>query len=125
VLRECVPNLRHGPVPIGGQRLYQDRYSAGGVALEDGLVKVGLSCFAASLGDSPLDVLPRNALGLGFGDGRPQPSIPRGIRTAEAGRDGNLFEQPREELATPGVGDRLLALDLRPLAVARHERDLL
>jgi hypothetical protein len=115
-----VPHGGHGAVQVVGRDLDQDGGAAGAVSLVRRLLIRHALEFASALLDGALDVVVRHVRRLGGVDGGTQAGIAVGVAAALTGRHGDLLDELGKQRAALGVGDRLLSLDLCPLAVAGH-----
>src|SRR5882672_4123797 len=120
VAAEGVADLRHGAVGIVGRCLDDHGGAAGAVALVDHFLEGDALQLAGALLDGAFDVVARHINCLGGIDGRAQSGVAAGVAAAGLGSHGD-FPDVLGPVGSPArVGDRLLVLDLLPLAVAGH-----
>src|SRR5688572_20989387 len=77
---------------------------------------------SGTLLDGPIDVLARHVDRFGGVDRGAQPRVAARITAAASGRHGDLTDDLGPGRGALGIGDRLLALDLLPFAMAGHGR---
>src|SRR4051812_41270804 len=115
-------DLRDGPVGVVGRGLDEDGGAARPVALVGQLLVDAALQLTGALLDGPLDVVARHVDRLGGVDRGAEPGIAAGVSAAALGRHGDLADDLGPGRRAPGIGDRLLALDLLPFAMAGHGR---
>src|SRR5882724_12960368 len=115
-------DFRRSAVLVVGRRFDDHRDTAGCVTFVDDLVEMLRFCSLTRPAlDGAIDVVVRHALGAGGKDGAAQARVPVRIPAAGLGSDGNFARQLAKERAPLRVDRALEALNLRPLAVSRHE----
>ncbi len=92
----------------------------GTVALERDLLVGRPFELARALLDGSLDVVGGHVGRLRVVEDAAQPRVRGRITATDSGRDGDLADELREELAALGVDGALLVLDRMPLGVSRH-----
>ena len=122
VLRERVADIGDGARAIVRHAVDDHRGAVDAVALIADLFVVHAFEAAGAALDRALDRVLRHVLILRLVHRQAQSRIGRRIAAAESRRDGDFPDQPREDLAALRVRGRLLVLDVRPLAVAGHEK---
>src|ERR1017187_2519244 len=119
------PDVGGRPVPVVGEALHEHRDPPRGVALVGDRLVGGPAGFEATApADGPVDVVAGDRIPLGLLHRIVERGVPGQVSAAGPGRDLNILDQLGEQLAAPGVDDRLLVLGRGPLRMAAHERSL-
>src|SRR2546423_14606151 len=109
-------------VLVVGRRFDDHCHTAGRITFVDDLVEMLRFCSLTRPAlDGAIDVVVRPALGTGGKDGAAQARVPVRIPAAGLGRDGDLAGELAEKRPAFRIDCALEALNLRPLAVSRHE----
>src|SRR5690606_15145866 len=120
VLGEGMADLGDGAGAVVGQAVDDHRGAAGAVAfVADFLVGRAVELTRATLDGAPDGVLGHVGVGR-LVHGEPQPRVRLRVGPAPLRGDGQLPDDPRENLAALGVGPLLLVLDVGPFGMTRH-----
>src|SRR5256714_5546184 len=122
VLGEDVWYLRDRPVAVVRHRVNHDGDAARPVALVSYLLVRDAFFGPRAAAHGAVNRVVGHVRALGVGDGFAKARVPFGVAAARPGRDLNLFNQLREELAALGVQSALLVFDGVPLRVSGHTR---
>src|SRR5262249_54610399 len=117
-LREHVPDVTGGAVPVVGRDLDQERHAPRAVAFVLGLFVGRAFDLSGAAIDRAIDVRGRHVDRAGRVDRGAQPRVGLGIPPAVAGGAGGLLGALREQLAARLGGGGLLTLDRRRLGWA-------
>src|SRR6185437_6838391 len=125
VAGQCGPHVGRGPVPVVGQAFHQHRDPARGVTLvTDRLVGGSARLQPGAAADGPVDVVAGHRVLLSLLHRIVQRGVAGRVGPAGPRRHLDVLDQLGEQLAPPGVDDRLLVLGRGPLGVAAHIRSL-
>src|SRR5690606_19715641 len=120
VLRERVTDVRDRAVSVVGEAIDHDGDAARAIAFVARLLVALAFELARPALDRALHVVLGHALRLRLLDRETKPRIRRGITASGAGRDRDLADELREDLAALCVLRAFSESDVRPLAVTRH-----
>jgi hypothetical protein len=113
-----VANLGDRAVAVVRHRIDHHGDASGAVALVSDLVVGDALLLAGAAPDGALDGLVGHVRAFGVGDGLAQARVGVGVAAARAGRDLDLLDELREELAALGVERALLVFNGVPLGVS-------
>src|SRR5438445_9471438 len=121
---EQMPDFAGGAVFVVGEDLDDHRRPARTVRFVLGLLVRDARLLTGAATNRALDVVGGHVVRLGVGDDRPQSRVHVGVAAAGPRRDGQLFDEARENLPALGVRRALLVLDRMPLGMAGHVLEL-
>ena len=121
VFGKGVAHVGNGAGFVVGHAIDHQRRAADAVAFVAQLDVVHAFEITGAFVDGALDVVFGHIGVPSFVHCQPQAGVGCGIAAAQAGGDGDFFNQSGENFAAFGVGTGLFVLDVRPLAVSGHE----
>src|SRR2546423_6244764 len=126
VTSKDAPDFRGGAVLVVSRGFNNHGDSTRRVTFIDDFVEMlRFDSFAGPALDRAVDVVVRHALGAGGKDGAAKPGVPVWIAAASFCGNRDLAGELAEERAAFRIDRALEALNLRPLAVSRHEMGIL